>query len=109
MVAVSVQAPVWHALADAAVEAALLETHPRTITEMAFGFVPGLSWFHWRGGGSNPPLLRWNKDIIRMALPRAVSPEMPTEGKKERYIVVMSYECDVIVSVYCTVNVFAKY
>ena len=35
------QAPVWHELAEAAIEAALLETHPRTITEMAFGFVPG--------------------------------------------------------------------
>ncbi|CAK9079321.1 Prolyl 4-hydroxylase 2 (AtP4H-2) (AtP4H2) [Durusdinium trenchii] len=37
-------APVWHALADAAVEAALLETHPRTITEMAFGF----AWVQWQ-------------------------------------------------------------
>jgi len=32
--------PVWHVLAEAAIEAALLETHPRAITEMAFGFAP---------------------------------------------------------------------
>lgn len=32
--------PVWGLLAEAAIEAALLETHPRAITEMAFGFAP---------------------------------------------------------------------
>lgn len=36
--------PVWHVLAEAAIEAALLETHPRAITEMAFGF----AWVKWQ-------------------------------------------------------------
>jgi len=36
--------PVWGLLAEAAIEAALLETHPRAITEMAFGF----AWVQWQ-------------------------------------------------------------
>ena len=38
--------PVWGLLAEAAIEAALLETHPRAITEMAFGFAPWQTLSH---------------------------------------------------------------
>ncbi|CAJ1354872.1 unnamed protein product [Effrenium voratum] len=37
-------APVWHELAEAAIDAGLVETYPRTLAEMAFGF----AWVQWQ-------------------------------------------------------------
>ncbi|CAE7215070.1 Ank2 [Symbiodinium natans] len=37
-------ASVWHMLAEAAIEAALIETHPRALAELAFGF----AWVQWQ-------------------------------------------------------------
>jgi len=37
-------APIWHMLAEAAIEAALIETHARALAELAFGF----AWVQWQ-------------------------------------------------------------